>query len=54
MGLINRVVSNSLTLTPREEELQAIKEVGLRSVVLLALNMRESTTKGRIDVAKEF
>ncbi len=53
-GLINRVVSNSLTLPPREEELQAIQEVGLRSAVLLALNMREFTTKGRIDVIREL
>lgn len=53
-GLINRVVINSLIFPPQEEELRAIREVGLKCVVLLALNTREFTTKGRIDVAKEL
>jgi len=53
-GLINRVVINSLTIPLGEEELRTIQEVGLRSAVLLALNTREFTTKGRIDVAKEL
>jgi len=54
IGVIERVVINSLTLPPGEVELQVSKEVGLKSALLLALNTREFTTKGRVTAAKEL
>ncbi len=53
-GLINRVISNSLTLPLEDEELQVSRDVELRSAILLALNTREFSTKGRIKTAKEL
>lgn len=47
-GLLNRIVYNSIT--PRYElaEIEKIKEVGLESAVLLALNTKDFTGRGRV------
>jgi len=51
---VKDVVYNSLTLHSGQDELNAIKEAGIESVLLLAMNMSDFTTKGRIDAAKKL
>ena len=53
-GLINRVVYNSLVPEYKQEELDKIRETGLRSAILLAYNPKEFTTIGRIKAIKEL
>ncbi|MFX1563496.1 MAG: tetrahydromethanopterin S-methyltransferase subunit H [Promethearchaeota archaeon] len=48
IGLISRVVYNSLMPSCRPEELTAIQEVKLEQAVLLAYDKQLATTKGRI------
>ncbi|OYT51307.1 tetrahydromethanopterin S-methyltransferase subunit H [Candidatus Bathyarchaeota archaeon ex4484_135] len=54
VGLLDRLIYNSLSPGFAKEELDKIREVGLKSVILLALNMREFTTAGRIKAVKEL
>jgi tetrahydromethanopterin S-methyltransferase subunit H len=51
-GLIDRVVYNSLIPEYKQEEIQNIKETGLKSALLLAYNPREFTTIGRVKAIK--
>jgi tetrahydromethanopterin S-methyltransferase subunit H len=48
LGLINRVIYNSLMPSYRTEELNAIQELRLDQAVLLAYDKQLATTKGRI------
>ncbi len=52
VGLIDRVVYNSLIPEYKQEEIQNIKEAGLKSALLLAYNPREFTTIGRVKAIK--
>jgi tetrahydromethanopterin S-methyltransferase subunit H len=52
VGLIDRVVYNSLIPEYKQEEIQKIKEAGLKSALLLAYNPREFTTVGRVKAIK--
>jgi len=54
VGMLDRIVYNSLTPHYKEPEIKKIKEVGLESVILLTLNTRDFTVKGRITTAREF
>jgi tetrahydromethanopterin S-methyltransferase subunit H len=47
-GLLDRIVYNSLTLRYEPTELEKIREVGLESAVLLALNTKDFTGRGRV------
>lgn len=53
-GLINRVVYNSITPTHKKEELEAIIESGIKSAVLLALNIKDFTSRGRVQTIQEL
>ncbi len=52
VGIIDRVVYNSLIPEYKQEEIQKIKETGLKSALLLAYNPREFTTIGRVKAIK--
>jgi tetrahydromethanopterin S-methyltransferase subunit H len=47
-GLLDRIVYNSLTPRYEPAELEKIREVGLESAVLLALNTKDFTGRGRV------
>ena len=53
-GLMDRIIYNSLSPGFSREEVAKIEEVGLKNVILLALNVREFTTAGRIKAVKEL
>jgi len=53
-GLKDRVIYNSLLPDYKKEELEKIKEVGIKSSVLLAFNTKEFTTEGRIKAVREL
>jgi tetrahydromethanopterin S-methyltransferase subunit H len=53
-GLEDRIVYNSLTPDYKKEELEKIREVGLKSAVILAFNTKEFTTQGRIKAVREL
>jgi len=48
----NEIVYNSLTPEYKREEIEKIKETGIKSAILLAYNMREFTSEGRIKAIK--
>lgn len=54
VGMLDRIVYNSLTPHYKETEIKKIKEVDLESAILLTLNMRDFTVKGRIATAREL
>lgn len=49
-GLSKRVVYNSIQPTATKAELSAIKNAGIKSAILLALNTRNPTVLGRVQV----
>ncbi len=51
-ALRNEIVYNSLTPEYKREEIEKIKETGVKSAVLLAFNMREFSSVGRIKSIK--
>ncbi len=44
----NEIVYNSLTPEYRQEEVEKLQEIGVKSAILLAYNIREFTSEGRI------
>ena len=53
-GLVNRLIYNSLTPEYKQTEIEKIKEVGLESAVLLALNNKDFSAIGRITVIDDL
>ena len=53
-GLQDRVVYNSLTPDYKKEELEKIKEVEIKSALILAFNTKEFTSQGRIKAVREL
>jgi len=53
-GLEDRVVYNSLLPDYKMEEIEKIKEVGIKSAILLAFNTKEFTSQGRIKAIREL
>jgi tetrahydromethanopterin S-methyltransferase subunit H len=54
VGLSNRVVYNSITPLVTEAEIGAIREAGVKSSILLALNTKNPTVLGRIQTLGEL
>jgi len=54
VGLLDRIIYNSLSPGFAREEIESIREIGLRSAILLALNMREFSTAGRVKAVREL
>ena len=54
VGLLGRIVYNSLSLQCKAAEIDKIKEVGLESAVLLTLNMKDFTSRGKMTAAREL
>lgn len=48
----NEIVYNSITPESKQEEIDRIKEAGVKSAILLAYNLREFTSEGRIKAIK--
>jgi tetrahydromethanopterin S-methyltransferase subunit H len=48
----NEIVYNSLTPEYKQEEIEKIKEIGIKSAILLAYNVREFTSEGRVKAIK--
>jgi len=53
-GLKDRIVYNSLSPELKNEELEKIREVGIRSAVLLAFNSKEFTSRGRVNAVRRI
>jgi len=53
-GLTDRIVYNSLLLDYKKEELEKIREVGIKSAILLALNTKEFTSVGKVKAVREL
>ncbi|MEM3577909.1 MAG: tetrahydromethanopterin S-methyltransferase subunit H [Candidatus Bathyarchaeia archaeon] len=53
-GLSERTVYNSITPHIKEEEISAIKEAKIKSAILLALNTKNPTVSGRLQVMDEL
>jgi len=53
IGIVDKIVYNSLTGESKEEEYQKIQELNLKNALLLAYNIKEFTTEGRIKIVKE-
>ncbi len=53
-GLKDRVVYNSLLPEHKKEELDKIREVGIKSAILLALNTKEFTSQGKVKAIREL
>jgi tetrahydromethanopterin S-methyltransferase subunit H len=53
-GLSDRVVYNSITPHVKEEEISAIKEAKIKSAIFLALNAKNPTVLGRLQVMDEL
>jgi tetrahydromethanopterin S-methyltransferase subunit H len=54
VGLSDRAIYNSIVSETTSEEVESIKTSGIRSAVLLTLNSRNPTIKGRLDVLNEL
>ena len=50
VGLSERTVYNSINPHTREEELRVIRESGIKSAILLTLNVKKPTVLGRLEV----
>jgi tetrahydromethanopterin S-methyltransferase subunit H len=53
-GILDRVVYNSITPSSKPDELKTIQSSGVSSSVLLAYNMKDFSTAGRISAIKEL
>lgn len=54
VGLSNRVIYNSISPDVKDAELQAIKDAGIKSAVLLLLNVRNPLISGKFEVIDEL
>ncbi len=54
VGLLDRLIYNSLSPGFSQAEVAKIQEKGLKCAILLALNIRDFTTAGRIKAVKEL
>jgi tetrahydromethanopterin S-methyltransferase subunit H len=54
IGLVDRAVYNSFTPETREDELRKVADLGAKSAVLLTLNQRDFSSKGRTKVTAEL
>jgi tetrahydromethanopterin S-methyltransferase subunit H len=52
VGLGDRAIYNSLDENVKDEELEALKYLGVEAAVLLAMNSRDLTVEGRIEILR--
>lgn len=52
IGLLNRVVYNSINYTLGEEEINAIKKTGVKAAIIQAFNPRNTRPKGMLQILK--
>jgi tetrahydromethanopterin S-methyltransferase subunit H len=53
-GILDRVVYNSINPSSKPDELKAVQSSGVDSAVILAYNMKDFSTAGRISAVKEL
>ncbi len=53
-GLQDRVVYNSIVPEAKRDELDKIRETGIKSAILLALNTREFNSQGRVKAVRDL
>jgi len=53
-GILDRVVYNSINPSSKPDELKAVQSSGVGSAVILAYNMKDFSTAGRISAVKEL
>ncbi|KPV64368.1 MAG: Tetrahydromethanopterin S-methyltransferase subunit H [Candidatus Bathyarchaeota archaeon BA1] len=49
-GLLDRIIYNSITYHIKDEEIKALRDVGIKSAVILAYNPRNVWPRGRIEL----
>jgi len=54
LGILHRVIYNSINPTSKQDELNTLQSSGVNSAVILAYNMRDFSTAGRIGAVKEL
>lgn len=54
IGLLDRAIYNSIDEHTGEDEVKAIKEIGVKSSMLLAFSMKKIWPEGRIDMLKGY
>ena len=54
VGLLDRIIYNSLSPHYKAAEIDKIREVGLESVVLLTMNMKDFTSRGKMTAARQL
>jgi len=54
VGLKERIIYNSIDNTIKQEEIEAIKELGIKAAVLLAHNPRKLWPEGRLEILKGY
>ena len=54
LGILDRVVYNSINPTSKPNELSALQSSGVASAVILAYNMKDFSTAGRTSAVKEL
>ena len=52
VGLVGRAVYNSISSDTKPEEIEAIRQAGLRSAVLLLFNKKRPTVEGRLEMLR--
>lgn len=52
LGILDRVIYNSLSCFAKDEELSSLRDYGVKSAVLLAYNPNNAWAEGRIEVLK--
>ncbi|WXG44110.1 MAG: tetrahydromethanopterin S-methyltransferase subunit H [Promethearchaeati archaeon SRVP18_Atabeyarchaeia-1] len=52
VGLMRRAIYNSIMETPRQSEIDALRDLDVESSIILAFNSRDMTPEGRIKVLK--
>jgi tetrahydromethanopterin S-methyltransferase subunit H len=50
IGLLDRIIYNSVTHHVKEEEIKAIRDVGAKSAVILAYNPKNVWPRGRVEI----
>jgi len=53
LGILDRVIYNSINPSSKRDELKALQSSGVKSAVILAYNMKDFSTAGRVSAVRE-
>jgi len=54
VGLLDRIIYNSIVPSYKREEIEAIEETGVQAAILLTFDTKEISTRGRVRTAKKL